>query len=130
MGEKKLEPQGKKPFVMDRQHKLFQIRVHLEAYSESCAPRFLYFLLDGYEVVYVGQTKNIVQRIQSHRKDKIFDGVQFLRMPPRFHPLVLESAFIKKMNPKLNRVVGSGLFSDEEVQVLKYYKMGKPEWAQ
>lgn len=68
----------------------------------------VYFLIHVRDIVYVGQSKNIRQRLNKHWKDggKIFDRVAFIECPES-DLRNLESAYIQKFKPPLN-VVGLG----------------------
>lgn len=60
----------------------------------------LYFLCDGLEVVYVGKTKNLPERIKSHRNKK-FTRLFFL--PPSVDRLdASEGEYIDYFKPKYN----------------------------
>lgn len=60
----------------------------------------VYFLLDGNEVVYVGQSVNVYSRISQH-KDKLFD--RYAYVPCRVESLdALESLYIHFLRPRLN----------------------------
>lgn len=67
----------------------------------------IYFLLDGEQIVYVGQTRSSVRsRIRQHKKDKVFDRVSIIPLEERNHrPSVIEveSAYIAKFSPKYNK---------------------------
>jgi hypothetical protein len=66
----------------------------------------VYFLLDGDEVVYVGQSVNIYKRIAEH-KDKKFD--RFAYLPCARDALdKLESIYIHVLQPKLNGLWNCG----------------------
>lgn len=65
---------------------------------EKC---FVYFLLKGDEVVYVGQTTNGIARPLSHR-DKDFDEIKILYCTPNRLDF-MEDAFIQKYKPVYNK---------------------------
>lgn len=75
----------------------------LESFDEFEPPvGYVYFLMDGEEVVYVGQTCDLKNRIGRHRKDKAFTGVYFVRV--RVDRLLeRERHYIRKFNPRYNR---------------------------
>jgi hypothetical protein len=64
----------------------------------------VYFLMQGEEVVYVGQTINLVRRMLEHRtsKYKQFDRVLFIRAPQGVDILVVERRLIAELKPRLN----------------------------
>lgn len=61
----------------------------------------IYLLIDNHEVVYIGQTLNIHQRLKSH-KDKIFDRYHFFRC--EIDKLnFFEEELIDRFRPKYNK---------------------------
>lgn len=60
----------------------------------------IYFLLDNNEIVYVGQSVNVYQRIHQHR-DKKFNRIFVLKTDN----LDLESYYINKLKPKYNSII-------------------------
>ena len=60
----------------------------------------VYFLLDGKEIVYVGQAVSIYARISQH-VDKKFDGYAFVPCPREMLDK-LESLYIHYLQPRLN----------------------------
>ena len=70
---------------------------------------FVYFLLDGNEVVYVGQTSAGLGRPFQHMHDKVFDCVKII--PCKKCELdKMESAYITKYKPKYNRIINAALY--------------------
>lgn len=67
----------------------------------SIAIRGLYFLLQGDDVVYVGQSEDILIRAHSHRKDKKYDGFSYLEFPEG-NLNDLEAEYIIKCQPICN----------------------------
>lgn len=61
----------------------------------------IYFLLDGKEVVYVGQTHHGLQRPFSHR-DKVFTEIKFFSCPPQELDF-WEDCYIQKYKPIYNK---------------------------
>ena len=58
-------------------------------------------MCDNEQVVYVGQSKNIAQRVKGHSDVKCFDSVYVLIVP--WHKLDdVEAAFIRHLQPKYN----------------------------
>jgi hypothetical protein len=66
---------------------------------------FIYFLLQGEEVVYVGQTKKGLARPFTH-KDKLYDNVKIIKCEEKDLTL-LESSYIAKYAPKYNKTIES-----------------------
>ena len=61
----------------------------------------VYFLFQGQELVYIGQTKKLLERLAKHCKDKLFDGFSFIRCD-RNELYRIERWAITKHRPKLN----------------------------
>lgn len=61
----------------------------------------VYFLFRGSELIYVGQSVNILARITQHA-EKAYDSVRFVRCPP--HALNdVEGFFIRLLEPPMNK---------------------------
>jgi len=78
----------------------------------------IYFLVQGGTVVYVGKTRDLENRVASHRSDtsKEFEEVFYVRVKTE-KASMLERALIRQYKPKLNReskYCGVGFF-DEKV---------------
>lgn len=72
--------------------------------TTACQPCVYFLCLDD-EVVYVGQSVQLVSRVQSHRGDgKKFDRVVYLPTPEARLDDV-EKAFIVALRPRLNRQI-------------------------
>lgn len=63
---------------------------------------FVYFLLQGKEVVYIGQTTKGIIRPISHVNDKEFDSIKIMYCE-RENLGELEHDYILKYNPKYNK---------------------------
>ena len=65
----------------------------------------IYFLIDKNEVVYVGKSVDIYNRISTHSRDasKIFDSFSILECPTEFLK-ILETHYIFKLRPFLNNI--------------------------
>ena len=61
----------------------------------------VYFLLKRYEIVYVGQSLNVFNRIQQHRKDKDFDRFAWVNVDQSLLDAV-ERMYIHLFKPPLN----------------------------
>src|SRR5262245_40058745 len=72
-------------------------------------PRYsgVYFLRQGTQIVYVGQSKNVAVRVAAHWADncKSFDNVQAMRVPAELLDSV-EQYWIRKLRPKYNYLAG------------------------
>lgn len=64
----------------------------------------IYFLVNQGQVVYIGQSKNITQRVAQHRKITSFDEVRFIETPPKRLNAV-ERKFILEFKPERNGYV-------------------------
>ncbi len=79
----------------------------------------IYFLIgDMGEVVYVGQSVNIIARIRSHRRDKIFKKVYFFHVEP-INLDKTESLWIDKILPPLNNCSRSRLLKKHNTLLAK-----------
>ncbi len=61
----------------------------------------VYFLVEGKEVVYVGQSINVMARIATHRADKRFSRFAYIPCKPEILDR-LESLYIHTLRPALN----------------------------
>ena len=68
--------------------------------------RGIYFLFDNEELVYIGQTINLLSRLPSHAAEKIFDFVRFFQYDGDLTSL--EMALIVKFKPKYNKQARNG----------------------
>ena len=62
----------------------------------------VYMLIDHGEIVYIGQSANIQQRINSHKKDKQFDDVRIIDCN-KIDRRIVERDLIHKHSPKYNK---------------------------
>ncbi len=84
--------------------KLVPMRKHLTEFTAFAQP-CVYFLLDGDDVVYVGQSVSLQTRIISHKKDKKFDRVVYISCD-RERLDEVEGTFIRALKPKFNGKCG------------------------
>lgn len=75
-----------------------------DCHLQNCATG-VYFLMQGHEVVYVGQTGNIKERLKAHKaeKKKVFDMVRFIADVPSELLDMLEAYYIMKCKPAYNK---------------------------
>lgn len=96
---------------------------------------FIYFLIDGEEVVYVGQTTKGLSRIEVHRRNKKFDKVYailceeedldycentyILKYAPKYNklPNMVESISLKRVVSEINHEFGR--YSTNSNKILK-----------
>jgi hypothetical protein len=64
-------------------------------------PGYVYFLVDGSRVVYIGQTTNICHRLRQHKRDKMFTQVWVLEVDEDRLDEV-EAHYIQKIRPWYN----------------------------
>jgi len=76
----------------------------------------IYFLIDGDEVVYVGQSKIGLARPYSH-KDKTFTKIAIINCKESELD-DKETEFIKKYNPKYNKKVGNSDYSYARIRTI------------
>ena len=62
---------------------------------------YIYLLLHGREIVYVGRTLDPKARIRVHRSSKVFDQTIVI---PVANSVVMERDLIQAINPSLNRI--------------------------
>ena len=65
-------------------------------------PPCVYFLLEGVEIVYVGQSINVAARVNQHIQDKDFNKVLYLPVVKE-NLDVVERFFIERLQPKYNK---------------------------
>ena len=78
----------------------------LKKYSEPKPEEyFLYFLVRRDEVVYVGITYNLIQRMQSHEHRGKFDSAFYIPLGSRtkHEAKCIEWRFIRRLRPRYNR---------------------------
>lgn len=78
---------------------------HLRYLISNLEPKYLLvyqLLLDG-EIIYVGKTNNIHNRLVAHSKDKLFDKVLLAKCEDEVNQSALESTLIEIIRPPLNR---------------------------
>jgi len=80
---------------------------------QSCNPlpimTGIYFLIDGYNVVYVGQSVNIFSRVSQHFNDKKqFDSFAYIVCDKNILDK-MESLYIHLLKPKLNGLHNNGI---------------------
>jgi predicted GIY-YIG superfamily endonuclease len=66
-------------------------------------PHWIYFLVDKSEVVYVGLTKNLDQRMPCHR-GKIHTHTRRIKVDTKWLGLYYERRWIRKFKPRYNHI--------------------------
>lgn len=72
-----------------------------EVYGEF----FVYVLYKEDQIVYVGSTQRLAQRITAHKSDKDFDNVRYCILPDKKTMLKVERYGISKLKPSLNNSI-------------------------
>lgn len=78
---------------------------HLRHLIFNLTPTYLLvyqLLLDG-EVIYVGKSNNIHNRLSTHSKTKVFDKVLLAKCEDEVSQSVLEATLIDRLRPPLNK---------------------------
>ena len=78
----------------------------------------VYRLYEGTEIIYIGQSTNIAERIKSHRYDKIFDSYDYCNLGTKNHMDCFEMYCILETQPKLNK----GLMLNKATEWKEKYK--------
>lgn len=72
--------------------------------KEKYKGNIIYKLLDNDKIVYIGKSENnLFQRIDSHKKDKIFNKIEIINFSSKTLMSMGEIYFINKYKPKYNR---------------------------
>lgn len=76
------------------------------------ADKELYFLIDGEEIVYVGQTLDLSSRAKKHEETKAFSNIAFMFVP-KGEVNDYEAEYIVRFSPKYNKMLPSnGLYKN------------------
>ena len=81
----------------------------------------IYFLFQDRELVYVGKSKVLLQRISTHRREKVFSSVRYITVN-RDVLDQCEIAFIKYFRPPLNKTKHSAITPAEHQLIAKYVR--------
>lgn len=86
--------------------------------DRSFARSGVYFLFQGQEIVYVGQSADVLRRIGEHISDrlKVFDGVAFIPCQA-LNRVWMEEQYIKRLKPRYN-----GLTEHEARQASPHFR--------
>ena len=88
---------------------------------------YIYYLLGREEIVYIGVTRNIHQRIAAHiASDKEFEDVMFRKLPDDCDPLVAEFFQIVTYQPKYNSTMISSKVGYMPLRRYRCESMGSP----
>ena len=67
--------------------------------------RWIYYLFDKWELVYVGQSESVIPRINTHTRDKQFDEYSYVEIEKGISMDEIEMNEIKKYRPKYNKFI-------------------------
>lgn len=82
---------------------------YLEKHKQKYVPEyFVYTLFQGNEIVYVGQTTCLDDRIRTHSYTKEFDSYSYLECIDYETMCEMESMLIISLLPKLNKTIPEG----------------------
>lgn len=88
--------------------------------------RGIYFLIKWDHIVYIWQTQNIDERMQTHIKNKDFDRYYFEEIKDINIDLdILENKLIIQHKPKLNKYIVKPLWYMSKQEIFKKYKLWK-----
>jgi hypothetical protein len=89
----------------------------------------IYFLMNEWELIYVGHSQNILIRAKGHCKwFKEFDGIMFYRVNKLWERELIEQFYIERYQPKYNGG-DYNILTDEELErkiIVEDYQ--KVEW--
>lgn len=80
------------------------IKSHLLQPGREYNQAYVYFLLDGEDIVYIGQTVNLLGRLNEHRRDKDFNQAAATQVHKSLLDLA-EQANITHYYPRLNSAI-------------------------
>lgn len=63
---------------------------------------FVYVLSDNDNIIYIGASSNIYNRLMQHKGQKIFDTVLLIELPTKEDLRAMEKKLIMKYEPKYN----------------------------
>lgn len=99
------------------------------ANKQSLCPKLIgiYFLIKDFEIVYIGQSVNIMIRISQHAQEQIkeFDSFSIIECPVKYLAS-LEAHFIYKFRPRLNSSLPVNQIYKSFQQVKKIHDLPAP----
>ncbi len=69
---------------------------------EDGSRMFVYFLIRGNEIVYIGQSINIHKRLNDHKRDKSFGSIYLIEIIEWLDSSLIENLAISHFNPRHN----------------------------
>ena len=88
--------------------------------------RGIYFLFDGSNLVYIGQSENIFKRVPIHLETKKFDNWNYIEFVED-DLNILEAEFILKYQPKYNKSIPKNNRWLSQSLIKKIHNIGKVE---
>ena len=88
--------------------------------------RGIYFLFDGSNLVYIGQSENIFKRVPIHLETKKFDNWNYIEFVEDDLD-ILEAEFILKYQPKYNKTIPKNNRWLSQSLIKKIHNVGKIE---
>ena len=85
----------------------------LGRFNRNCA--CVYFLLDGHEVVYIGQTKCEI-RPKHHKRDKQFNSIWYIPLKDPYH-IKFEQKLLSKYKTKYNKMYFSQTVNNKNIPI-------------
>ena len=89
--------------------KITNILENIYIWEQKEVKKYIYFLIDNDICVYIGQTLNLESRINTHKKDKIFNLVYVHEPKQKDRIDELELDLIEIFHPKYNKTGKNGL---------------------
>lgn len=80
--------------------------------------RWIYYLFDKWELVYVGQSESIIPRINTHSRDKKFDSYSYIEVADGIWMDDIEMSEIIKYKPKYNKYIQDEVRSKWKMTVM------------
>ena len=81
------------------------INTHSKLLRQYKKANFVYFIIEGQQVIYVGSTTNISTRISQHKKDKVFSNVLLIKYDTYENMYFAEKAIINSFKPVRNKKI-------------------------
>lgn len=80
-------------------------RVYSKLIRKYHGSKFVYLIFENQDVVYVGSTTNLYQRMIAHSKDKNIDEVLLLQYDTYENMSISERTIIRDFKPRLNKTL-------------------------
>jgi hypothetical protein len=96
-----------KPYISEIEYQKIAFKInpdkYYEVFDEVLSEHGIYLLYHKDELVYIGKSSNIKNRVQQHKKDKDFDNVKCILFKDIGNINLYEPYLIQKYNPKYNK---------------------------